>query len=55
MGRNLLSAHYVLATTLSLRGTTRVTRNVTFRYPVITSPIGYTFVVRRQHRALRLS
>ena len=43
MGRNLLSAHYVLATTLSLRGTTRVTRNVTFRYPVIKSPIGYTW------------
>ena len=43
MGRNLLSAHYVLATTLSLRGTTRVTRTVTFKYPLIKSRISYTF------------
>ena len=35
--------HYVLATTMSLRGTTQVTRTVTFRYPRITSTTSYTF------------
>ena len=43
MGRAMLTRSYVLATTLSLRGTTRVTRTVTFRYPRITSKTPFTF------------
>jgi CSLREA domain-containing protein len=36
-GRTMLTQQYVLATTMSLRGTTQVTRKITFRYPRITS------------------
>ena len=39
----MLTQTYVLATTLSLRGTTPVTRKVTFRYPRITSKTPFTF------------
>jgi hypothetical protein len=42
-GRTMLTQQYVLATTMSLRGTTRVSRKVTFRYPVIKSKIPFTF------------
>ena len=42
-GQTKLSQSYVLATTLSLRGTTPVTRKVTFRYPRITSKTPFTF------------
>ena len=42
-GQALLTEHYVLAGTVSLAGTTAVTRQVTFRYPVITSLINFTF------------
>jgi hypothetical protein len=38
----MLTQQYVLAATLSLRGTTRVTRHITFRYPVIKSLITWT-------------
>jgi hypothetical protein len=41
-GRTMLTQHYALASTLTLRGTTRLTRNVTFRYARITSLISYT-------------
>src|SRR5262249_16769145 len=41
-GQAMLTQHYTLASTVSLRGTTRISRKVTFRYPVIKSPIGYT-------------
>ena len=36
-GRTMLTRQYVLATRMLVRGTTPVTRNVTFRYPRITS------------------
>ena len=42
-GRTMLTERYVLATTMSLRGTTPVTRRVTFRYPRIKSKIPFTF------------
>lgn len=42
-GRTMLTQQYVLATTMSLRGTTAVTRKVTFRYPRIKSKIPFTF------------
>jgi len=42
-GRTLLTEHYSLASTVTLRGTTPVTRRVTFRYPVISSSINFTF------------
>ncbi|HET6869922.1 MAG TPA: choice-of-anchor Q domain-containing protein [Solirubrobacteraceae bacterium] len=42
-GRTMLTRQYVLATTMSVRGTTPVTRNVTFRYPRITSKTPYVF------------
>jgi hypothetical protein len=41
-GRTMLTQQYVLATTMSLRGTTRVSRKVTFRYPRITSKTPFT-------------
>jgi hypothetical protein len=40
-GRTMLTQNYVLATTMSLSGTTRAARQVTFRYPVIQSPINW--------------
>jgi CSLREA domain-containing protein len=43
-GRTMLTRDYVLATTISVRGTTPVTRNVTFSYPRITSKTPYAFV-----------
>lgn len=43
IGRTMLTQQYVLATTVSVRGTTAVTRNVTFRYPRITSKTPYVF------------
>ncbi len=39
----MLSQHYMLVSTCHLRGTTRLTRNVTFRYPLVKSPISYTW------------
>ena len=43
MGQKLLSAHYVLSATLSLRGTTPLTRAVTFRYGKLKALISYTW------------
>jgi CSLREA domain-containing protein len=37
VGRRLLTEHYSLSSTLSLRGTTQLTRRVSFRYPRIRS------------------
>jgi CSLREA domain-containing protein len=42
-GRAMLSAHYSLASTVTLEGMTAVTRQVTFRYPVIRSDVIFTF------------
>jgi hypothetical protein len=42
-GQAMLTQHYTLTSTIALRGTTPVTRNVTFRYPVIKSGVGYTW------------
>jgi hypothetical protein len=42
-GRTLLSAHYSLASTVTLGGTSAVTKQVTFRYPVIRSDVIFTF------------
>jgi hypothetical protein len=41
MGRAMLTQQYQLGATVSLRGTTQVTRKVSFRYPVIQSPINW--------------
>jgi CSLREA domain-containing protein len=41
-GRRLLTENYSLSSTLSLRGTSRVTRGVTFRYPRIKAGIPFT-------------
>ncbi|HTP19633.1 MAG TPA: CSLREA domain-containing protein [Solirubrobacteraceae bacterium] len=41
-GRRLLTEHYSLSSTLSLRGTSHVTRGVTFRYPRIKAGIPFT-------------
>jgi len=43
IGRTMLTQQYALATTMSVRGTTPVTQNVTFRYPRITSKTPYVF------------
>jgi CSLREA domain-containing protein len=43
LGMRLLSAQYVLPTTLSLGGTTPMTLPVRFSYPVIKSGVGYTW------------
>jgi hypothetical protein len=42
-GRTMLTQRYVLATTMSVRGTTPVTRNVKFKYARIKSKIPFTF------------
>lgn len=42
-GQAMLSQHYTLLSTVSLAGTTRVTRKVTFRYPLVKSPVSYTW------------
>lgn len=42
-GQKMLTRQYVLAATMSVRGTTPVTRNVMFRYPRITSKTPYVF------------
>ena len=42
-GQTILSQHYTLLSTVSLAGTTRVTRRVTFRYPLVKSPVSYTW------------
>ena len=42
-GKTLLNAHYVLGATLSLRGTTALTRAVTFRYRKLTHKFTYTW------------
>jgi hypothetical protein len=42
-GRTMLSQQYVLAATMSLRGTTPMTRKVTFSYPRIRSKTAYAF------------
>lgn len=41
-GQMMLTQQYVLATTMSLRGTTPMTRKVTFQYPRILSKIPFT-------------
>ena len=46
-GLALLSRFYVLRATLTLGGTTSRTRNVTFRYVRIRSPISFTWVFSR--------
>jgi hypothetical protein len=55
MGRKLLGTSYVLPTTVSVRGTTSLTRRVTFRYPVIKSLIIYTISVARDGSSSMLS
>ena len=42
-GQAMLSQHYTLLSTVSVAGTTPLTRRVTFRYPLVKSPIGYTW------------
>jgi len=42
-GQAMLSQRYTLLSTVSVAGTTRLTRKVTFRYPLVKSPIGYTW------------
>jgi CSLREA domain-containing protein len=42
-GRTMLTQQYVLPATMSVRGTTPVTRKVTFSYPRIKSKIPFTF------------
>jgi hypothetical protein len=42
-GRTMLTRQYLLATTMSVRGTTSVTKQITFRYPRITSKTPYVF------------
>ncbi len=42
-GQTMLSQHYKLVSTVSLGGTTQVSMPVTFRYPVIKSPVSYTW------------
>jgi hypothetical protein len=54
-GRKLLGASYVLPTRLSVKGTTPMTRKVTFRYPVIKSLIIFTFSVAPDGSSSRLS
>ena len=46
IGRTILSARYSLASTVTLGGTTAVTRGVTFRYPVIKSNVIFTFAFK---------
>jgi CSLREA domain-containing protein len=43
-GRTILTRQYVLATTMSVRGTTPATRKVTFSYPRIKSKTPFVFV-----------
>jgi len=43
VGRAMLTQQYVLATRMSVRGTTPMTRQVTFTYPRITSKTPYVF------------
>jgi CSLREA domain-containing protein len=42
-GQAMLSQHYTLLSTASVGGTTPLTTRVTFRYPLVKSPIGYTW------------
>jgi hypothetical protein len=42
-GQALLTQRYTLPATLSVGGTTSLSRKVTFAYPVITSPISFTW------------
>jgi hypothetical protein len=42
-GQTMLTQHYALTATMSVRGTTPVTRNVTFKYARIKSKIPFTF------------
>jgi hypothetical protein len=43
LARRLLSERYALATSVKLDGTTPLSRSVTFSYPVIKSPISFTW------------
>jgi hypothetical protein len=42
-GQKQLTAHYVLATTLTVHGPNAVVQKVTFRYPVIRAKVDYDF------------
>jgi hypothetical protein len=42
-GQAMLRQHYALLSTVSVAGTTLLTTRVTFRYPLVKSPIGYTW------------
>jgi CSLREA domain-containing protein len=42
-GQAMLAQHYALVSTVSVAGTTAITRTVTFRYPLVKSPISYTW------------
>jgi CSLREA domain-containing protein len=42
-GQKLLTQRFTVPATLSVSGTTRLSRKVTFQYPLITSPISFTW------------
>jgi hypothetical protein len=44
IGKRLLAKSYKLAATLSLAGTTTVTRTVHFHYPVVEAPVEFTWL-----------
>jgi hypothetical protein len=52
-GGALLTKHYKLAATLSLAGTTTLTRTVDFHYARITSPVAFTFEFTASHTTIR--
>jgi CSLREA domain-containing protein len=42
-GQTMLTQHYRLTSTIAVRGTTGITQNVTFSYPLVKSGVGYTW------------
>ena len=42
-GQTMLTQHYTLASTIAVRGTTGITQNVTFSYPLVKAGVGYTW------------
>jgi CSLREA domain-containing protein len=42
-GQAMLAQHYTLVSTVSVAGTTPITRTVTFRYPLVKAPVSYTW------------
>jgi hypothetical protein len=42
-GQTMLAQHYTLVSTVTVAGTTPITRTVTFRYPLVKSPVSYTW------------